>query len=147
MQRLQMTELQLLIVLPALITMISIQFFHLMTINYFLILMSIMGIGVVAPSVIMVGSYFILRKKGIKSFYNPLIKMIEIHVGRTTSEKKMLKICLQAKRDAKKMNVDILFCTNHYPKVLFYIPFVMTTIGVPKKKPFRLLRCVWRVQS
>lgn len=124
--------------------------------------------GVVLPLFILGYSYFKINRKGIKSFYNPLFGMIELHIGRTKSVGKMVRICLNAKRDAKKLNKDILFFTNHYPAerlvefwgdalevrkatlleyITFYITFHIITMGMKKGKKYPLLRCVVKMET
>lgn len=164
----QLSEIQL---RTALMGFALIAVLMLLDVMNYTILFSIIGFislgGIVLP--ILMAAHLILnnKRKGIKSFYNPLLGMIELHIGRTKSVGKMMRLCLNAKRDAKKLNKDILFFTNHYPAerlvefwgdslevrratlmeyITFYIPFHIVTMGMKKGKKYPVIRCVVKIQ-
>jgi hypothetical protein len=102
------------------------------------------------------------RKFSKKAFYNPIIKKVEVHIGRSSTPMKLAKTILEAVKLAKKMNQDVLFFTNHFPeerlkekwgekiqikptnlfrKILFYIPYYFVTFGKKKGNRYPLIEC------
>jgi hypothetical protein len=102
------------------------------------------------------------KKYSKKEFYNPLMKIVEIHIGRKGSPAKLLTSVKQSVKLAEKMNTNVIFYTNHFPeerllyqnkfnikvkkasllqKISYYIPFWLITLGKKKGKIYPLLRC------
>lgn len=172
MHKRQLTEMQLMgAFFPALFFAFFTVLGHLTLTILLIATVSIVVFAIILPIWALLHSYRVgkVHGSGSKSFYNPLIKMVELHVGRTTSETSMLKIVLNAKRVAKRMNVDIIFTTNLYPaerlkgafgdkieirkasfseKVMFYIPYLLVLVGVRKRpQMYPLIRCVIHTRS
>jgi len=130
------------------------------TYNIIKILLSLSIIaGVIFPFSILIYSTLRYTKKVI---YNPILKMVELHIGRTSSQMKLALSVSQNIRIAKQMNKNILFYTNHFSEeelqkrfgeiiqikranifqiFMFYFTFLIITIGMKKGERFPLLRC------
>lgn len=159
MKKMQLVEMTLLLTLPICLTAISLGYSNLLTMNLYYLFVGVMfGVGFVFPLSVLLYA----RRYSKKAFYNPLIRMVEIHIGRNGSPMKLARIVGESLRLAKQLNKNILFYTNHFPEerlrekfgdnliiknanglqyVLFYLPFLLLTFGKRKQKIHPLLRC------
>jgi len=155
----QLVEMVLVILSPLIITVFILSWLDLLTFHLlYLITACIVGIGVVIPGLILLYA----RRYSQKAVFNPIIRKVELHVGRKTTPIKLLRNVRESIKLAEKLNCNVVFYTNHLEdqrlrkmfnqpllikkanvlqKTLFYIPFFLITFGRKKDKWFPLLYC------
>lgn len=144
--------------IPAILASVLL-YFGTYTFEIIFILLSVAIIGAILPYSV---KNYSKKRYSKKVTYNPLIKMVELHIDRTSSPTKLGTIVNQHIRVARQMNSNVLFYSNHFSEeqlrkrfhgkilikkanifqiILFYSLFWIVTIGMKKGKRFPLLRC------